>query len=254
MSKEQTGPVQTAQRLARRELPKRFYKHVAVRGEGDAFAVTLDGRPARTPLKRKLAAPSVRLAEAIAREWDAQSVRIDPATMPLTRIVNAAIDSVADNPDAVRGEIVKYAGSDLLCYRAEGPAELVAIEEEAWGPLLAFARDRLDARLRVASGIVHAMQRPEAIAAIARAVAAFDPLELTAVSVITTITGSAIIALAIALGGIDADAGWKAAHVDEDWQMRQWGEDSMAMRRRAARRLEYDAAAFILREMRGDGR
>jgi chaperone required for assembly of F1-ATPase len=243
---EDRNPMRSAQRLARQELPRRFYQTAAARPHDGGHAVFLDGRLAKTPARRSLIVSDARIAEALAAEWEAQQSEIDPARMPVTRIVNAAIDRVASESDAVRAEIVKYAGSDLVCYRAEGPATLTAAQEEAWTPVLVWARQRLGARFILAAGIVHVAQSPGVLAAVDTALGAFDPLRLAAVSTVTTLTGSALIALALADGVFSLDAAWAAAHVDEDWQMSQWGVDAVAMERRAARFEEMRAAALIL--------
>jgi chaperone required for assembly of F1-ATPase len=240
------NPVRVAQRLARRELPKRSYKTATAAPHGDGFAVLLDGRVAQTPAKRPLAVDRRSVAEALAAEWEAQQGEIDPGTMPLTRIVNAAVDRVAGEAGAVRAEIVKYAGSDLVCYRADGPAGLVAAQGKAWAPILSFAREALGARFVLAEGIVHVAQNAEALSAVDRAVTPLDPLALAALHTVTTLTGSALIALVLACGAITAEAAWAAAHVDEDWQMGQWGEDPSALQRRTARWNEMEAAALIL--------
>lgn len=226
---------------------RRFYKEASIGPHEAGFALLLDGRAAKTPAGNPLAVGSRRLAEALAAEWAAQGERLDPATMPLTRIVNSAIDGVSREMDAVRADIVRHAGSDLVCYRAEGPEGLVARQEAAWAPLLAIAREALGARFVLAEGVMHVEQRPETVAAVARALQLYDAISLAAIHVVTTLTGSALIALALARHRISADEAWAAAHVDEDWQMRQWGEDEQALARRAARRRDFDAAAFILR-------
>jgi chaperone required for assembly of F1-ATPase len=243
---EDRNPMRSAQRLARQELPRRFYQKAAARPHEGGHAVFLDGRVAKTPARRSLVVSDARVAEALAAEWQAQQGEINPATMPVTRIVNAAIDRVAGERDAVRAEIVQYAGSDLVCYRAEGPATLTGAQEKAWTPVLAWARQRLGARFILAEGVVHVAQSPDALGAIEAALGALDPLRLAAISTVTTLTGSALIALALADGMFSLDAAWTAAHVDEDWQMSQWGVDAMAMERRAARFDEMRAAALIL--------
>ena len=187
------------------------------------------------------------MAEALAAEWQGQGERIDPATMPLTRIANSAIDRVAGEMAPVRAEIVKYAGSDLVCYRGEGPASLVAAQEAAWDPVLAWAREALGARFVLAEGIIAVEQPAESLAAVDTALAGLDPLRLAAVHVVTTLTGSALIALAVLNGALGPEEAWAAAHVDEDWQMEQWGRDEMALARRAARWRDMQAAALILR-------
>ncbi len=229
MSDRPAKPIAVSQRLARQELPRRFYKTVTVGPHEGGFVVKLDGKLARTPGRNPLVVAGRAVAEALAAEWAGQGERIDPATMPLTRIVNAAIDRVAGEMAAVRAEIVKYAGSDLLCYRGEGPSALVEAEEAAWGPVLAWAREALGARFILAEGVVAVAQPEESLAAVATALSDLDPLKLAAVHVATTLTGSALIALAVLHGRLTAEAAWAAAHVDEDWQMEQWGRDEIAL-------------------------
>lgn len=240
-------PVESARRNARANLRKRFYERASASdatGEG-GFAVLLDGKPVRTPGRRHLTAPSRALAQAIADEWNAQEDVIDPARMPLTRLANAVIDAVADRATPVADEIAKYLDSDLLFYRADAPEGLVAREAEMWDPVLSWAREDLGARFIQVQGVMHAAQPKEAVAA-ARAAIPADIWRLGAVSVVTTLTGSALLALALAHRAIDTERAWAAAHVDEDWEMAQWGEDALALERRAYRRAEMQAAATVL--------
>ena len=244
---EPLDPMVSARQGARATLRKRFYEDAvagAEAGEG-GYPVLLDGKPVRTPARRALAAPSRALAQAIADEWNAQADVIDPGKMPLTRLANAVIDAVADRPEPVADEIAQYLGSDLLCYRADAPEGLVAQQTATWDPILAWARDELGARFIQVQGVIHAEQPKGAIAA-ARAGIPGDAWRLGAVSSITTLTGSALLALALAHRAIDVETAWAAAHVDEDCQMSQWGRDEMALARRAYRYAEMRAAASVL--------
>ncbi|HEY1309728.1 MAG TPA: ATP12 family protein [Pseudolabrys sp.] len=239
-------PREAARRGARPQLRKRFYSQAHV-GEGEGgFALLLDGKPVKTPARRTLAAPSRTLAEKLADEWNAQAELIDPGRMPLTRLVNAVLDAVADAPQPVADEVAQYLGSDLLCYRAAAPAGLVELQARHWDPVLAWARDTLGARFVLAQGVMHVAQPPEAVAA-ARATIPADPWRLGAVSSITTLTGSSLLALALNAGALDDDIAWAAAHVDEDWQMSQWGRDELMLERRAYRQAEFAAAVAALR-------
>jgi chaperone required for assembly of F1-ATPase len=246
VSDKPSDPVAASQRLARQELPRRFYKATGVAPHDYGFAVTLDGKTARTPGRNPLAVLERAVAEGMAAEWAAQGERIDPRTMPLTRIANSAIDRVSREIEPVKAEIVKYAGNDLVCYRAEGPDSLIAAEEAAWAPVIAWAREALGARFVLVEGIVASPQPEPSLAAVAAVLSDLDPLRLAAVHVVTTLTGSALIALAVLRGVLTADEAWSAAHVDEDWQMAQWGRDDVALARRAARWQEMQAAALIL--------
>ena len=238
-------PMESARQGSRPTLRKRFYETAGVTPNGDLFEVTLDGRPVRTPARRPLAAPTSELAQAIAAEWQAQSDTIDPAQMPLTRLANSIIDGVANAPGFVADEIVKYLGSDLLFYRADGPEGLTERQAQAWDPVVLWAADDLGARFILVEGVVFATQPEEAIAAARKAIPA-DPWRLGAVHAVMTLTGSALLALALAHDAISLEKAWAAAHVDEDWQMDQWGADPLAVERREHRFAEMKAAAKIL--------
>jgi chaperone required for assembly of F1-ATPase len=239
------NPISKAQALSRPALPKRFYTVVATEQRADGIAVLLDGRPLRTPGRRPLTVAIPALAEAIAAEWRAQGETIDPAAMPVTRIVNTALDGVADRADAVRADIARFAETDLICYRAGDPEGLVELQRRHWDPLCAWARDELGLGFVLAEGVMHVAQPPASLARAADLLLAFDPLGLAALHVLTTLTGSLVIALAVTRGRLTPDQGWTAAHVDEDWQISHWGEDAEARRRREMNRREFDAAVLV---------
>ncbi|WP_157216726.1 ATP12 family chaperone protein [Flavisphingomonas formosensis] len=222
---------------------KRFYKTVAI---GDDRSILLDGRSVKTPARQPLMLPGAALAEAVAEEWRAQGETIDPRTMPLTGLANAAIDRVAPDPDAFTATLAPYAETDLLCYRADEPADLVARQAEAWDPLLEWARGRYDIGFEVVTGIVHRAQHEATVARLAAALAACDPFRLAALSPLVTIGGSLVAALALAEGRIEAGTAFEATHLDELWQAEQWGEDPFAADARAARRRDFEAAARFL--------
>jgi chaperone required for assembly of F1-ATPase len=238
-------PMEAARRGMRPNLRKRFYAEAATRLDQDGYTIVLDGRVVRTPARRALAAPNAALAEEIAAEWRAQKDVIDPARMPLTRLANTIIDGVAASGSAVAAEIESYLGADLLFYRAEGPERLAARQHELWNPVLAWARSALGARFELVTGVIHVAQPADSLAAAAAAIPR-DPWRLGAVHAVTTLTGSALIALALADNAIDVDAAWAAAHVDEDWNLELWGRDAVALERRAFRFAEMHAAATVL--------
>ena len=221
---------------------RRFYKDVAI-VDG---AILLDGRPVKTPARASLALPFPALAEAVAGEWRMQGEKIEPRSMPLTGLSNAAIDRVAPDPAAFARPLADYAESDLLCYRAEAPAELVARQAEAWDPLLDWARARFDIAFVVTSGIVHAPQPPATVARLGEALLARDAFALAAMSPLVTIGGSLVTPLALAEDAIDADTAFELTHLDELWQARRWGEDKLALEARASRRRDFMAAAELL--------
>ena len=243
--REPLDPIEAVRRNMRPRLRKRFYQAATVEPVAEGFRILLDGKPIRTPGRRLLAAPSKQLAEAIAAEWEAQREVVDPAQMPLTRLANAIIDGVADAPQPVADEIAKYLGSDLVCYRAEGPAALVERHAAAWDPVLAWASDALGARFVVGSG-VRFLAQPEGAVAAARAAIPLEPWTLGALASVTSLTGSALLALALLNGRLTVEQAWQAAHIDEDWNMEQWGRDDQELARRAAREGEMKAAATVL--------
>ena len=225
---------------------KRFYKEVSVAAEGPGFALLLDGRSVKTPARAGLVVPGKALAEAMAAEWTAQDDEIDPRTMPLTGLANAAIDRVAPDPAAFAARLAEYAESDLLCYRADGPDKLVARQSQHWDPILAWARQRFDIDLHVVSGIMHHPQSEAAVQQLSRAVAARRPFELAGLSPLVTVSGSLVIALALAEGAISLEEAWAAASLDEQWQLDQWGDDREASAALEARRKDFEAGGRFL--------
>lgn len=239
-------PVATARVAAKPVFPKRFYSQ-ATAGEGEGgWRLLLDGRPARTPGRNLLAFPTKALADAVAAEWNAVGEQIDPRRMPITRIANSIIDGVLPDPSPVAEDIVKYACSDLLCYRAERPAGLVARQAAAWDPVLAWAHEALGARFILSEGVMHVAQPDKTIDAIRASIPARDGWRVGATHVLTTLMGSALLALAVLHGRLTPDEAWAAAHVDEDFQVEHWGADEEAAERRAARAIELEAAATVL--------
>jgi chaperone required for assembly of F1-ATPase len=240
------NPIEAARRGARPVLRRRFYAHASTAAAAAGYAVFLDDQPVRTPARRPLAVPTSKLARAIAAEWEGQRDVIDPSRMPLTRLANAIIDGVADAPGAVADEIAKYLGSDLLFYRAGGPPDLRERQARHWDPILAWAWDALGAQFELGEGIVYVEQPAPALAA-ARAAIPEHSWRLGALHAATTLTGSALLALAVARGRLSVEAAWQAAHVDEDWNMEQWGRDEIALARRALRFAELEAAAVVMK-------
>jgi chaperone required for assembly of F1-ATPase len=225
---------------------KRFYREAAAApGEG-GVAILLDGRPVKTPARNPLVVPSEELGEAIAAEWNAQGEEIDPRAMTLTGLANAAIDRVAPDPAAFARSLAAYGESDLLCYRSEGPHELVRRQTEGWDRLLGWARRRYDVDFETVCGVMHKPQPAETVERLARAVAARDPFRLAALSPLVTISGSLVVALALAEGEIGLDEAWAAATLDEAWQAEQWGADPLAEKALEARRHDFDAAYRFL--------
>lgn len=225
---------------------KRFYKQVSVGEAGEAFEVLLDGRAVKTPARQPLHLPTRTLADASAAEWEAQGDKVDPRTMPVTGLANAAIDRVAPDQAAFAAGLARYGESDLLCYRAEHPSDLVEAQARAWDPLLAWARQRYDVDFEVTAGIIHRPQHPLTLDRLGQAIAARDPFELAALSQIVTISGSLVIALALAEGAVEADEAWFAATVDERYQAEKWGEDLEAARVLEARKADFLSAARFL--------
>ncbi|HEY7810461.1 MAG TPA: ATP12 family protein [Allosphingosinicella sp.] len=225
---------------------KRFYEKAGAVPSAGGVAILLDARPVKTPGRHPLFVPTEELAEAIAAEWDSQGEQIDPRSMPLTGLANAAIDRVTPDPAAFAQGIAQYGESDLLCYRAESPQPLVQRQSERWDTLLEWARKRFDIELHTAPGVMHRPQPESSVTRLAAAVAARDPFRLAGLSPLVTISGSLVIALALAEGTIGLEEAWAAATLDEQWQAEQWGEDDLAAQALAARRRDFDAAYRFL--------
>lgn len=238
-----------AQHHAKQELPKRFYKEVGVGTVGDGFAVTLDGRSPRTPGMKPVVVPSEALAKAMAAEWAAQGEFIDPATMPIVRLVNSAIEAGDEKLPAFRDEVLKYAGNDLLLYRADSPRELIAEQEKHWDAALTRLARHFGVGFQPTMGIIHQPQPAPTLAHLAETLKDEPLLPLAAMVSLTGLTGSGLLALALRHGLLTPDEAWTAAHVDEDHNIRLWGEVDEAKDRRDKRHADYDAAIKVLEMM-----
>ena len=225
---------------------KRFWKAADVERQADGWAVKLDGKPLRTPARAKLVVPNEALARAIADEWSAIEVRVEPRALPLTGLANAAIDRVAPDPASFAADLSKYAEADLACYRAEGPAELCRWQSESWDALLGWARRRFDIDFATTSGIVHVPQPQATVQRLSHAVAALDPFRLAGLSPLVTVGGSLVAALAVLGGALTVDDAWHAVSIDERWQLEQWGSDAEAELALENRRRDFFAAATFL--------
>ncbi len=241
-------PREASRQSSRATLRKRFYKDVAVSEAPEGFAVTLDGKPVRTPGKHLLAAPTREIADIMADEWSAQHETIDPMSMPMTRLANSTIDGVTESADAVAKDIAKYFGSDLLFYRASFPDPLIARQAEHWDPVLRWAADDLGAHFIMGEGVMHVAQPDRAIEIVREALPK-DAWSLAAMHVVTALTGSALLALALKHKALDEAQVWAAAHVDEDWNSQQWGADEEVATRRASRLRDFEAAAKVLKAL-----
>lgn len=227
--------------------PKRFWRSVSVVSHDDGFGVMLDSAPLRTPERRDLVAPSQALARLIAAEWDAQGDVIAPASMPMTRLANTAIDRVAAKRAEVAAYLAQYGETDLLCYRAEGPPELAERQAAAWDPLLSWAETTFGARLVATEGVMPVTQSPQALAALAGVLRAQSAFELTALHELVVLSGSLVLGLAAAHGHLPAEEVWARSRIDEDWQAEQWGRDDEAEEAAQNRRDGFLAARNFLR-------
>lgn len=225
---------------------KRFYKQATVSPEAGGVAILLDGRPVRTPGRSLLRVPTEELAEAIAGEWNLQGEQIEPRSMPLTGLANAAIDRVEPDPAAFGRTLAEYGESDLLCYRAEGPESLIERQSRVWDPLLGWARTRFGIEIETTAGVMHRRQAPGTVEQLGLAVASRGAFQLAGLAPLVTIAGSLIIALALAEGAIGLEAAWDAAMLDEAWQAEQWGADPLAAASLENRRREFEGAYLFL--------
>ena len=241
-------PMERAQQAMRPALPKRFYREATVKEEADFFLITLDSRRAKTPGGKALGSKRRAIAERMATEWQALESEIDPARLPLTKLVNVALDRGGDARAELIQSTAAYGESDLICYRADNPEGLCEAQRSFWDPPLDWLKQAHGIHLSLAAGIMHTVQDAEALERLTALVerCGSDAEKLIALSLATTLTGSVALALYLAAGETDAATVWLAAHVDEDWNRKLWGEDAEASALRAARQRDFAAAAFVL--------
>ncbi len=245
--KPQESPARKAQIASARALPNRFYEDVTVFYEDGGFLIHLDGKPVRTPARQILKVADRPVAQKLADEWQAQKNKINPKNMPMTRLVNSALDGVANTMVEVREEVVRFSETDLLCYRAEGPDRLVERQNTHWDPVMIWMEERYGCSFKLVGGVMHVSQEGETIERVREIVDLYDnPLKLAGLHSMTSLLGSCILALAVADGFLLADHSWKLAHIDEDWNREQWGGDKEAEERRAYRWQDMKAASFLV--------
>lgn len=220
--------------MAAPATPRRFYKEVSVATVEGGHVIRLDGKDLRSPAKHPLLLPTRALADAIAAEWQAQTEKIQPATMPLMQLAATAVDRVMPARETIIADVAGYAGTDLVCYRAEEPPALVQRQAHHWDPLIDWLRRRYDVSLVVTAGIVAVSQPPATLAVLTRRVAAFPDFALAAFASLVGATGSLVIALALADGEITPEQAAHAAQLDELFQTERWGADAEAVERRVA--------------------
>ena len=226
---------------------KRFYKQVTAEKEGGSYSVLLDGRVIKTPAKAPLRLPTLALAEAIAEEWDAQETEINPAAMPLMQSAATAIDRVTPQRDQVIEEIAAYGGTDLVCYRATHPQNLVDRQTATWDPMLEWIEARHNVRLQTCQGIIHIEQPQESLTKMRDIVAAQSDMTLAPLHNITSLCGSLVIALAVLDGHITAEEAFEISELDETHVMEFWGSDAEAVKRRNNNKESLAASARFLK-------
>lgn len=224
---------------------KRFWKEATVGETEGGFQVLLDGRAVKTPAKSSLVVPSRVLADAMTAEWDAQEDAIDPNAMPVTRMANSAIDKVTVQHAAIADMLAAYGDSDLLCYRATEPRELVMRQAKQWDPILDWAVDSLGVRLTPVSGVMYAAQNAHSVRKLTDLVHALSPFQLTAFHDLVSMSGSLILAFAVINGRLDADAAWELSRLDELWQEELWGKDEEAQALAQKKYAEFARAAWF---------
>ncbi|NNE87029.1 MAG: ATPase [Silicimonas sp.] len=223
--------------------PKRFWTSVQVEAAEGGFTVTLDGRNVRTPGKALLTVPTMEMAQHIASEWEAQTERVDPRTMPWTRSANSAIDKLSVQRREVEDHLIGYAGTDLLCYRADGPLGLVDQQAAGWDPILGFVENAFHVRLKTTSGVMPVAQTDESLSALRNVMTPMSDFAITGFHDIVTLSGSYILAVAVALDEVDTQAAWALSRIDEEWQNEQWGRDEEADAQAETKRAAFVHAA-----------
>lgn len=226
---------------------KRFWKNAEIVSEGDQFAIALDGRPVNTPSKRKLVLPTESMARHIAAEWDAQAEKVDPTTMPWTRSANSALDKVPDQRGEVEAHLKAYADTDLLSYRANGPAELISRQAEGWDPIVKWVEAEFKIRISVTQGVMPVKQDPIYINRLALFMSPMNHFALTGFHDLVTLSGSYFLAVAAANKVVESEDAWALSRIDEAWQIEQWGVDEEAAKQATSKKVAFFHASEFLK-------
>ena len=229
---------------------KRNWKRALVSSRDGLWGIALDGNPLKSPAKKLVELPAHAAAELVAREWDEQNCSVDLESMPFSRLAYSAIDKVAPLHEQVAAEIAGYGESDLICYRAESPPELVARQESSWQPLLAWCKNEIGANLHSTRGVAFVAQPESSLSKLNQAVSSLNAFELAAIFEFVSLTGSLVLGLAVERGFVRPDEAWQASRVDEDWQLEKWGNDAEALESAESRKKDMKVAFEFLKAIR----
>lgn len=225
---------------------RRFYKLAGIVEKDGMFLPALDGRPLKTPAGAPLCLGQRPLAEVIAQEWQDQGDIIQPHTMPLMQLAGTAIDRIAPRQSEVVAELLRHAETDLLCYRADEPVDLVERQARFWQPITDWATARFDVGFVIVSGLMPAPQPAATLERLGAWLGVRDAFRLAGIHLASASMGSLLLAIALAEGRLSADEAFAASQLDETFQIERWGEDEEATRRRAVLRGDVAAAHRLL--------
>lgn len=211
---------------------KKFYKAAEAGTAPGGYVVRLDGKPFRTPLKNLVLLESKPLAEAVAEEWARQGDNVQPLSMPMTLLANTMTDKTkGEGRQEVSDRLLEYGSSDLVCYFATHPAELVKRHQEHWQPLVLWMEEAYGITFKIVSGIQYHHQPQESLDKLETLLESLSPADFTVVQAAAATAGSLVIALALLQGRLLPENAYQASCVDEIYQLEMWGEDAEAQKR-----------------------
>ncbi|RGP39958.1 ATP synthase mitochondrial F1 complex assembly factor [Altererythrobacter insulae] len=222
---------------------KRFYEKVDVTEVADGgWQVTLDGRGLKTVKGTPQIVPTRALAQELAREWSDQGEDMEASHFVHRDQTDFAIDIVALDRGAAIDQMIKYAETDTLCYRADPDDALFARQQSKWEPLLAKVEQSHGLKFTRVSGIMHREQPEATMANLRKQLQEKDAFTLAGMQTMAALSASMCVPLLALEDDAEPISLWRAASLEEEWQADLWGRDPQAEERRAKRQEAFLSA------------
>ena len=226
---------------------KKFWEKVSIKKiSSDSFCVMLDKRILKTPLKRDLILPNLNLAEEIVKEWDQDSKKINTESMIFYGLISTSLDKIIDNKNLYINDILDYVDTDLICYRAESPKELVELQKNKWDPIILFIEKYIGIKVQVFQGIFPKKQHTTVHTKLTNLINQFSIFEISVLHRITNITGSIFLSLCVLKKDISKKEVFELSVLDELWQSENWGFDEEISQKRKEISIELNRSIFFL--------
>ena len=219
---------------------KKFWKIVQVKKKlKNSFEILLDKRILKTPMQKDLIFSNYKIAKETALEWDIDEKEINTENMVFYGLISTAIDKISNDKVSYIENVLGFINTDLICYRADGPNELVDLQNNSWNPIISFIKKYIDVELKFFIGVMPSKQSLDIFNRLKTLINSFSDIEISALHRMTNLTGSIFISICILKGDVLKNEAFELSFLDELYQAKNWGieEESLDKRDKIAKEL-----------------